>query len=226
MHKDNLHVGPTEHRDVHNLYGLYYHMATAEGLIKRGYSVEPQHGDRPFVLSRAFFSGEAARGGCCGGCGGWRLPSATGGCSAPPPRQRAPGSRLGRWGWPAGSCPLHQGGLADTPPPPLSPNRAGTQRVGPIWTGDNAAQWSHLRVSIPMLLTLGITGLPFSGADVGGFFGNPDVELLTRCAPSQLQQPVHSPQRQPQPIPYHHARTHHACMQRWLRAAQARPACS
>jgi alpha 1,3-glucosidase len=31
-----------------------------------------------------------------------------------------------------------------------------------------------------MLLTLGITGLPYSGADVGGFFGNPDAELLTR----------------------------------------------
>jgi alpha 1,3-glucosidase len=23
---------------------------------------------------------------------------------------------------------------------------AGTQRVGPIWTGDNMAQWSHLKV--------------------------------------------------------------------------------
>jgi alpha-glucosidase (family GH31 glycosyl hydrolase) len=57
---------------------------------------------------------------------------------------------------------------------------AGTQRVGPIWTGDNAAQWSHLAVSVPMVLTLGLTGLPFSGADVGGFFGNPDAELLTR----------------------------------------------
>jgi len=36
------------------------------------------------------------------------------------------------------------------------------------------------QVSIPMLLTLGVTGLPYSGADVGGFFGNPDAELLTR----------------------------------------------
>lgn len=26
--------------------------------------------------------------------------------------------------------------------------RAGTQRVGPIWTGDNAAKWSHLKVSV------------------------------------------------------------------------------
>jgi alpha 1,3-glucosidase len=57
---------------------------------------------------------------------------------------------------------------------------AGTQRVGPIWTGDNKADWDHLRVSIPMVLTLGLTGLTFSGADVGGFFENPDAELMTR----------------------------------------------
>lgn len=57
---------------------------------------------------------------------------------------------------------------------------AGTQRAGPIWTGDNTAEWGHLQASIPMLLSLGVTGLPFAGADVGGFFGNPDPELLTR----------------------------------------------
>jgi alpha-glucosidase (family GH31 glycosyl hydrolase) len=141
-------------RDIHNIFGYYYHLATAQGLELRGRTADPQDGDRPFVLSRAFF--------------------------------------------------------------------AGTQRVGPIWTGDNAAQWSHLKVggdsgggrgpagrgapaarlpwishtllaaapptrrltaprrlpaclqrpcqvSIPMLLTLGVTGLPYSGADVGGF---------------------------------------------------------
>lgn len=57
---------------------------------------------------------------------------------------------------------------------------AGSQRVGAIWTGDNAAEWSHLAASSPMLLSIGIAGLTFSGADVGGFFGNPDAELMTR----------------------------------------------
>ena len=57
---------------------------------------------------------------------------------------------------------------------------AGSQRVGPVWTGDNAADWNHLRVSIPMTLTLGVAGLTWSGADVGGFFGDPDAELATR----------------------------------------------
>ena len=32
MHKDNLHAEGYEHRAVHNVYGYYYHMATADGL--------------------------------------------------------------------------------------------------------------------------------------------------------------------------------------------------
>ncbi|KAI7830303.1 glycosyl hydrolases family 31-domain-containing protein [Gamsiella multidivaricata] len=57
---------------------------------------------------------------------------------------------------------------------------AGTQRYGAIWTGDNLANWEHLEIASPMLLTIGLSGIPFSGADVGGFFGNPDAELLVR----------------------------------------------
>ncbi|KAH6637014.1 glycosyl hydrolases family 31-domain-containing protein [Chaetomium tenue] len=57
---------------------------------------------------------------------------------------------------------------------------AGSQRVGAMWTGDNQAEWGHLKASIPMVLSQGIAGFPFSGADVGGFFGNPGKELLTR----------------------------------------------
>ena len=57
---------------------------------------------------------------------------------------------------------------------------AGSQRVGPMWTGDNLAEWSHLKISLPMILNQGISGYPFAGADVGGFFGNPEKELLVR----------------------------------------------
>eukprot|EP01130_Rhizamoeba_saxonica_P014693 TRINITY_DN6435_c0_g1_i1.p1 TRINITY_DN6435_c0_g1~~TRINITY_DN6435_c0_g1_i1.p1 ORF type:complete len:943 (+),score=212.21 TRINITY_DN6435_c0_g1_i1:24-2831(+) len=57
---------------------------------------------------------------------------------------------------------------------------SGTQRYGAVWTGDNAAEWSHLDSAQPMLLSLSISGLAFSGADVGGFFGNPEPELLAR----------------------------------------------
>lgn len=48
------------------------------------------------------------------------------------------------------------------------------------FAGDNTADWDHLRISLPMVMTLGLTGLPWSGADVGGFFGNPTPELMTR----------------------------------------------
>ena len=51
---------------------------------------------------------------------------------------------------------------------------------GAVWTGDNAAGWDHLQVSIPMILSIGVAGLPFVGADIGGFFKNPDADLLVR----------------------------------------------
>lgn len=57
---------------------------------------------------------------------------------------------------------------------------AGSQRLGPMWTGDNQANWDHLAASLPMVLNQGVAGYPFAGADVGGFFGNPDKDLLTR----------------------------------------------
>lgn len=57
---------------------------------------------------------------------------------------------------------------------------AGSQRFGAMWTGDNKAEWEHLRDSVPMLLSMGVSGFPFAGADVGGFFGDPDEELLLR----------------------------------------------
>lgn len=57
---------------------------------------------------------------------------------------------------------------------------AGSQKYGAIWTGDNAANWDHLNIAAPMLLSLNVAALSFVGADVGGFFGNPDAELFVR----------------------------------------------
>ncbi|MBC7932061.1 MAG: glycoside hydrolase family 31 protein [Rubrivivax sp.] len=57
---------------------------------------------------------------------------------------------------------------------------AGVQRYSAIWTGDNVASWDHLRLSIPMLLNLGVSGVALIGSDVGGFSGNPSPELYTR----------------------------------------------
>jgi alpha-glucosidase len=57
---------------------------------------------------------------------------------------------------------------------------AGGQRYAATWTGDNSSTWNHLKLSIPMLLNLGMSGFAYSGADVGGFIGSPSPELMTR----------------------------------------------
>ncbi|XP_072425435.1 neutral alpha-glucosidase C-like [Chiloscyllium punctatum] len=116
MHKNAMHAGGWEHREMHNLYGFYQQWATAEGLIRRSRGME-----RPFVLTRSFF--------------------------------------------------------------------AGSQRYGAVWTGDNVAEWSYLKISIPMLLNLSITGISFCGADIGGFAQNPEPELLVRWYQAAAYQP-------------------------------------
>ncbi|MCV2351468.1 glycoside hydrolase family 31 protein [Paucibacter sp. Y2R2-4] len=57
---------------------------------------------------------------------------------------------------------------------------AGVQRYAAVWTGDNSPTWTHLALSLPMLSNLSISGVPFVGADVGGFMGSPSAELYTR----------------------------------------------
>jgi len=57
---------------------------------------------------------------------------------------------------------------------------AGTQKLAAVWTGDNQAKWEYLQSMVPMVLSLNLAGIVFSGADVAGFFGNPSEELLVR----------------------------------------------
>jgi alpha-glucosidase len=96
----------TDHREVHNVFGMENARATYEGLL----ALRPAQ--RPFVLTRAAF--------------------------------------------------------------------AGAQRYAASWTGDNSATWNHMRLSVPGLLSLGLSGYPFVGDDIGGFWGSPSAELLTR----------------------------------------------
>ena len=57
---------------------------------------------------------------------------------------------------------------------------SGVQRYAAVWTGDNLSSWEHLRMSIPMLMNMGLSGVVFAGADIGGFRGHPSPELFTR----------------------------------------------
>ena len=111
MSKDAKNLNGVEHREWHNLYGIYMQMATAQGQVQRCINSKAAK-LRPFVLTRAFW--------------------------------------------------------------------AGSQRFGAMWTGDNKADWGHLKISVPMLLSINMPGLSFAGADVGGFFGEASAELFTR----------------------------------------------
>lgn len=57
---------------------------------------------------------------------------------------------------------------------------AGTQKYSTSWTGDNQSTWEHLRMSLPMLMNMGLSGSAFCGTDVGGFGFDCTGELLSR----------------------------------------------
>jgi len=127
--KDLIQYGNWNHRDLHNTYGFYQAMASAQGSRKR-------NNQRAFVLTRSFF--------------------------------------------------------------------AGSQRNGPAWTGDNTADWDYLKLASSMILSLGISGYAFTGADVAGFAGEPDAELFVRWYEAGTFHPffrghsmLHSERREP-----------------------------
>lgn len=96
---------PTDHREIHNVYGHFMSKATYVGINR-------YTNNRPFVITRACY--------------------------------------------------------------------AGTQKYATVWTGDNHSFWEHLRMSIPMHMNLGLSGLSFCGTDVGGFGSDCTAELLSR----------------------------------------------
>jgi len=107
----------TDHREMHNLFGMLNVMSTFDGLRKL------RANERPFILTRAAF--------------------------------------------------------------------AGAWRYAATWTGDNAATWEHYRVTLPTLMSLGVSGYTQAGADVGGFALSPTPELATRWMELGAFQPLY-----------------------------------
>lgn len=103
--QDN-HGSPTEHKNIHNIYGFSMIRATYTGLS----NLNP--GRRVFLLTRSAY--------------------------------------------------------------------AGAQRYAFIWTGDNSSMWKHLRMNVSMAMNIGISGMPYVGADIGGYTGAPTPELFVR----------------------------------------------
>lgn len=57
---------------------------------------------------------------------------------------------------------------------------SGIQKYCAVWTGDNYANVDHLIMACTMPQSMGLSGLPFVGADVGGFGGYPSQNLYIR----------------------------------------------
>lgn len=56
----------------------------------------------------------------------------------------------------------------------------GIQRYSAVWTGDNQSNDDHMMAGIRLLNSMGLTGIPNVGMDVGGFTGGPSKELFAR----------------------------------------------
>jgi alpha-glucosidase len=67
---------------------------------------------------------------------------------------------------------------------------AGGQRYSTTWTGDNSSTWNHLRMTVPQIVNLGLSGFSLTGADVGGFAGSPPPDLLTKWIEVSAFQPI------------------------------------
>ena len=73
---------------------------------------------------------------------------------------------------------------------------AGIQRYARTWSGDNVSDWVSHRNNQYMSVGFGLSGMPFYGHDLGGFWGKPpSMELLIRGCQSAVFQPrfvIHS----------------------------------
>lgn len=81
----------------------------------------------------------------------------------------------------------------------------GQHRICGVWTGDNSSWWEHLSDHLQMLISLGLCGFFYSGADVGGFLGSCSGEMLTRWTQLGIFSPLcrnHSALGTPQQEPW------------------------
>jgi len=53
----------------------------------------------------------------------------------------------------------------------------GSQKYGAYWTGDNSSIFSELQGSIWEIISAGLSGMGFGGADIPGYHGSPSQTL-------------------------------------------------
>ncbi len=57
---------------------------------------------------------------------------------------------------------------------------AGVQRYALMWTGDNQSTWASMTLDLQLNLSMGLSGIPFVGCDIGGFAHDCYPELYAR----------------------------------------------
>ncbi|MFC5623129.1 glycoside hydrolase family 31 protein [Algoriphagus winogradskyi] len=57
---------------------------------------------------------------------------------------------------------------------------AGVQRFAAAWTGDNQSSEEHMLAGVRLINSLGLSGVSFSGFDIGGFAGEASKSLFAR----------------------------------------------
>jgi hypothetical protein len=63
------------------------------------------------------------------------------------------------------------------------------QRYSAVWTGDNRSEDSHMMAGVRLMNSMGLSGIAYTGMDVGGFTGNPTPALFGRWSASGLSHP-------------------------------------
>jgi alpha-glucosidase len=57
---------------------------------------------------------------------------------------------------------------------------SGIQRYSAVWTGDNTATDDDILMGVRLVNSMGLSGIAFTGVDIGGFINNPTGELFMR----------------------------------------------
>lgn len=68
---------------------------------------------------------------------------------------------------------------------------AGTCLYASSWAGDNQSIYDHLRMSLPELMNMSMSGQSYVGVDIGGFGGDSTPELLTKWAIASIFNPLY-----------------------------------
>jgi alpha-glucosidase len=97
---------------------------------------------------------------------------------------------------------------------------AGMQRWAWNWTGDVASTWESMRQQVATVIGLGLSGVPYSGSDIGGFSGVPDDELYLRWLQMSVFMPycrTHSVRGVPPREPWCFAEPTRELVAAWIR---------